>query len=126
MPGRLSGRPVTPYRFELAKSFNSLSLVLQSAGELRDAEEALGQAQGLYEKLVAEFPTVPEYRQELARSLNNRGPLLLDTDRRAANAWAGVMSGFTAVWTRSVTSSIDCRTFNSRSGHFTSSERARA
>ena len=44
----------------------------------------------------------------------------------AANALPGVMSGLTASLTPAVTSSIDCRTFSSRSGHFNSSSRVGA
>ncbi len=45
-------------------------------GELRNAEQDYDQAISIYQQLVADFPTGPEFRDELARSHHNRGILL--------------------------------------------------
>ena len=42
-------------------------------GRLKEAEAAYDQALALQKQLVADFPTRPEFRQELARSHNNLG-----------------------------------------------------
>jgi eukaryotic-like serine/threonine-protein kinase len=49
-------------------------------GRYDDAAIAYDQAIGLQEELVKEFPD-PEYRQDLAKSLNDRGELLRTSDR---------------------------------------------
>jgi tetratricopeptide (TPR) repeat protein len=50
-------------------------------GELKEAEQDYGQALRLQQQLAAEFPTRPEFRQQLAASHNNRGILLRATGR---------------------------------------------
>jgi len=50
-------------------------------GELQEAEKDYDQALSIYLQLVADFPSRPEFRQELARNHNNRGNLLSDTGR---------------------------------------------
>jgi serine/threonine protein kinase/predicted RNA polymerase sigma factor len=50
-------------------------------GEFREAEKDYGQAQRICQKLVAHFPSCPDFRQGLALSHNNRGILLRDTGR---------------------------------------------
>jgi tetratricopeptide (TPR) repeat protein len=47
-------------------------------GELSEAESDFGQALSIYQRLAAEFPSRPEFRQQLASSYNNRGNLLKD------------------------------------------------
>jgi serine/threonine protein kinase len=50
-------------------------------GALSEAEQDYSQALRLYQQLAADFPARPEFRQELARSHNNRGLLLYATGR---------------------------------------------
>jgi tetratricopeptide (TPR) repeat protein len=50
-------------------------------GELQQAEAAYGEALALRKQLAADFPSRPEFRQELARSHNNLGNLLSATGR---------------------------------------------
>jgi serine/threonine protein kinase len=50
-------------------------------GEPKEAEQDYNQAVSLYQQLAADFPPRPEFRQELAKSHNNRGNLLRDTGR---------------------------------------------
>ena len=45
-------------------------------GELKEAEAAYADALALHKQLAADFPTRPEFRQELAGSHNNLGILL--------------------------------------------------
>jgi tetratricopeptide (TPR) repeat protein len=56
-----------------------------SLGELQEAERDYDQALGIQQQLVADFPGRPEYRQDLAKSHNNRG-LLLYTLKRMVQA----------------------------------------
>jgi tetratricopeptide (TPR) repeat protein len=50
-------------------------------GELREAEKDYDQAVSIYKRLAADFPSRPEFRQELASSHHNRGALLQATGR---------------------------------------------
>jgi tetratricopeptide (TPR) repeat protein len=50
-------------------------------GELQEAEQDYDQAMSIYKELVADFPSRPEFRRELAGSHNNRGILLRTTGR---------------------------------------------
>jgi tetratricopeptide (TPR) repeat protein len=50
-------------------------------GELPEAERDFDQALRVQQQLVAEFPSRPQFRRELAASHNNRGNLLHDTGR---------------------------------------------
>src|SRR5262249_34280400 len=50
-------------------------------GELREAEQDYDQAVRIRERLAADFPTRPEFRQTLADSHNNRGMVRSDTGR---------------------------------------------
>jgi serine/threonine protein kinase len=50
-------------------------------GELKEAEEDHDAALGIQKQLAADFPTRPEFRQDLAYSHNNRGILLRATGR---------------------------------------------
>ena len=53
----------------------------RDTGRLKEAEAAYADALALQKQLAADFPTRPEFRQELARSHNNLGILLHDTGR---------------------------------------------
>jgi tetratricopeptide (TPR) repeat protein len=50
-------------------------------GELQEAEQDYDQALSIFKQLVADFPSRPEFGQELAKSLNSRGLLLSATGR---------------------------------------------
>jgi serine/threonine protein kinase len=50
-------------------------------GELKEAERDYDQALSIYGQLSVQFPSEPEFRRELANSLNNRGILLKITGR---------------------------------------------
>jgi tetratricopeptide (TPR) repeat protein len=52
-------------------------------GERSDAVRGYGVAIRLWEQLAADFPAVPEYRHELARSHHNQGLLLADLGKHA-------------------------------------------
>src|SRR5262249_38067604 len=63
-------------------------------GRAQEAEAAFGDALALYKKLATDFPTVPQYRQELATNHRNLGNLLADTGRaREAEAAYGEALG---------------------------------
>jgi serine/threonine protein kinase len=51
-------------------------------GEFQAAEEAYDQALSMLQRLAADFPSRPEFRQGVAKSHNNRGILLCGTGRR--------------------------------------------
>src|SRR5262245_66148760 len=53
----------------------------QRTSRLEEAEKAHDQALGIRQQLAADFPSRPEFRQELASSHNNRGILLYTTGR---------------------------------------------
>jgi serine/threonine protein kinase/tetratricopeptide (TPR) repeat protein len=86
--------------FARASGVGEHSLAIRAEGALRVAslrrklgqrdsavQELSRQAIDLYEKLAADFPTVPEYRKGLARSHHNLGELLQDLRKhRAAEA----------------------------------------
>jgi tetratricopeptide (TPR) repeat protein len=65
-------------------SHHNLGNVLAVRGQQPAAERAFRRALDLYEQLVAEFPAVPEYRNELASSHDGLGNLLADLGQRAA------------------------------------------
>ncbi len=50
-------------------------------GEFQEAEEDYDQALGIQKELAADFPSRPEFRQDLAKSYNNRGFLMYHTGR---------------------------------------------
>jgi serine/threonine protein kinase/tetratricopeptide (TPR) repeat protein len=76
--------PTVPqYRLELAKSHNSLGILLKDLGQHAEAEAAWRHALAIQEKLAADYPAVPRYRLDLASSHNNLGTLLADLDQRA-------------------------------------------
>jgi tetratricopeptide (TPR) repeat protein len=61
----------------LARIHNHLGAIFTQLEQLREAEPHLRGALKIHEQLAAEFPTVPEYRGDLAMTHNNLG-LLLD------------------------------------------------
>jgi tetratricopeptide (TPR) repeat protein len=55
--------------------------LLYNTGRLKEAEAAYQDALAVFKQLAADFPTRPEFRQELARNQNNLGNLLYNTGR---------------------------------------------
>jgi tetratricopeptide (TPR) repeat protein len=72
-----------------AEGLARVGLMRHRLGELQEAEAAWRDDLALFKQLVTEFPTRPEFRQELAMSHLNLGVLLLDTGRlqEAEAAW---------------------------------------
>ena len=60
-----------------------VGLMRYRLGDLKEAEAAFRDALALQKQLAAEFPTRPDFRQELALCYNNLGNLLSDTGRLA-------------------------------------------
>jgi serine/threonine protein kinase/tetratricopeptide (TPR) repeat protein len=69
---------------ERGRAYWRLALVRSEMGEKEAALKDYERAQTIFGQLVANFPAVPEYRKELARSLNNLGLLLRDLGQRSA------------------------------------------
>ncbi len=65
-------------------SHNNLGVLLKGLGQGAAAEEQYRKALAIQEKLAADFPAVPDYRQDLALSHNNLGDLLAGLGQRAA------------------------------------------
>jgi len=64
-----------------AEGLARVGIMRYRLGEMKEAEAAMVDALALQAKLAADFPSRPEFRHELARSHNNRGLVLLDTNR---------------------------------------------
>ncbi|GIW85193.1 MAG: hypothetical protein KatS3mg107_0853 [Gemmataceae bacterium] len=64
-----------------AEGYFRVGLMRYRLGDLEEAEEAFRASLELRDRLAADFPSQPEYRQELAASHNNLGFLLADTGR---------------------------------------------
>jgi eukaryotic-like serine/threonine-protein kinase len=81
------------FRHGLAKSYNSLGLLLKANGRPKEAEMAYTDALALLKPLVADFSSRPEFRQDLATIYNNLGILLNDTNRpiEAAKAYTDAL-----------------------------------
>jgi serine/threonine protein kinase len=58
-----------------------VGVMRSTLGELQEAEKVFDQALSIYQRLAADFPTRPEYRQYLAKSHNSRGYLRSVTGR---------------------------------------------
>ena len=56
-----------------------VGLMRYRLGDLKEAEAAFRDALAIQKQLVAEFPTRPDFRQELARTYGNLGVLLRET-----------------------------------------------
>jgi serine/threonine-protein kinase len=72
------------YRVELGTSYTKLANLLRLLGRVNGpegAESAYRSALVIQQKLVADFPNMPDYRQELALTYNNLGNLLKDIGR---------------------------------------------
>ncbi len=64
-----------------ARAYRGLAFVRQEMGETDAALADYEQMQAILEKLVADFPTVPHYRHELAASHNGMGVVQRDLGR---------------------------------------------
>jgi serine/threonine protein kinase/Flp pilus assembly protein TadD len=64
-------------RLQAALAYTRVALIQNKMGELAKAENACNQGIALLEKLVAEFPSEPRYREALAEGLGGRGSLLI-------------------------------------------------
>ena len=74
-------------RRDLAKALRRVGSISRDTGSWRDALAAYSQAAELYQKLSAEEPTVPAYRNELATIYNQIGVLHYNSgDKSAAQA----------------------------------------
>jgi tetratricopeptide (TPR) repeat protein len=69
-------------RFRTAQAAYRVGLIESRLGRKAEGEAAFRQARDGYEKLAADFSTVPEYRRELAISHNNLGAQLADLGKR--------------------------------------------
>jgi tetratricopeptide (TPR) repeat protein/tRNA A-37 threonylcarbamoyl transferase component Bud32 len=58
-----------------------VGVIRDTLGELKEAKRDYDQAVSIQKQLAADFPTRADYRQDLGRSLNNRGILLRSTGR---------------------------------------------
>jgi tetratricopeptide (TPR) repeat protein len=65
----------------LAHSHNNRANLLKDTGRPKEAEKDYDQALSIYQQLAADFPSRPEFRQDLARCHNSRGLLLKNTGR---------------------------------------------
>jgi tetratricopeptide (TPR) repeat protein len=75
-------------------SYNNLGVLLKDTGKLQEAETACTNALAIHKQLVADFPSRPEFRQELAGGYNNLGILLSHTDKlqEAAAAYIAALA----------------------------------
>ena len=71
-----AGEEVPQLRRLLARSHNSLGLLLTHLGKRPEAEEQYRKALAIREKLAAEFPAVPQYQVDLGGSYCNLGRLV--------------------------------------------------
>jgi tetratricopeptide (TPR) repeat protein len=69
---------VPGYRRDLAVGNINLGLLLAQTGRFKDAEDTYRDAVVIYERLAADFPSVPDYHNELAATLVNFADLLHD------------------------------------------------
>ena len=74
-------------RNDLALAEDALGQLLMELGETRLAEEGFRRALQSLERLVAEFPTVPRFREALAKASNSLG-MIEQADGRSADSEA--------------------------------------
>jgi serine/threonine protein kinase/tetratricopeptide (TPR) repeat protein len=65
-----------------AQAWNNLGVLYRSSGRTDEAEKAARKALAAKEELVDRFPSVPQFRLELAQSWSNLGVVLHKTTRR--------------------------------------------
>jgi tetratricopeptide (TPR) repeat protein len=64
-----------------AQAWNNLGTMHNGANHLAEAEQAFREALAIKEKLADTFPSIPQYRYELAASLSNLGAVLTSVNR---------------------------------------------
>src|SRR5207247_1938765 len=69
---------------ERGEAYHYLARVRTELGETEAALKDYERMQAIFARLVADFPSVPAYRQKLAMSYNNLGNLLKDLGQRPA------------------------------------------
>jgi tetratricopeptide (TPR) repeat protein len=74
-----------PLNFQKTRShsWNNLGMVRREQERLPEAEQAYRAALAIKERLAEKFPSVTQYRMDLAASLNNLGALLTSLKRAA-------------------------------------------
>jgi serine/threonine protein kinase/tetratricopeptide (TPR) repeat protein len=77
-----AGAPSLKLQQLRARALNNLATIHREMGRPADAEKAARAALAIKEFLADTFPSVPEYRHELARSFNTLGNLLHSLTRR--------------------------------------------
>jgi tetratricopeptide (TPR) repeat protein len=77
-------------RLETARAWARVAIIHGQLGQLDQTEKDLREAVALLEKLAAEFPSVPDYRTELAASYYSLGHLLTFSLGRHAEAQSAV------------------------------------
>jgi tetratricopeptide (TPR) repeat protein len=70
-----------PERSREARTYDRLGRLNQFLGRFPESETAFRRAVALYQRLAADFPNRPEFRQELASSQNRLGRLLSENAR---------------------------------------------
>ena len=70
-------------RARVARAVTRVGLIEERIGRKGESADALRQAGEAYERLVADFPAVPDYRSGLAGSHTNLGILLADLGKQA-------------------------------------------
>jgi tetratricopeptide (TPR) repeat protein len=70
-------------RLRMVQAAERVGRIEGRLGRNKEAVEAFSQASAAASKLVADFPTVPNYRQELARSHNNLALMLVSQGHQA-------------------------------------------
>jgi serine/threonine protein kinase len=90
----LEGAVTEQERSRQARAYFRMGRLNQILGRSQDGENAYRRAVALGQQLAADFPTLPEYRQELALSHNSLGALLGSTDRltEAESAFADALA----------------------------------
>jgi serine/threonine protein kinase len=73
-------------RTRQARAYHRMGRLNQILGRSKDSENAYRRAVSLFQQLAADFPTRPEFRQELASSHNTLGALLLRATARLTEA----------------------------------------
>ncbi len=68
-------------RFVRADGRSRVGNIRRRLGELKEAEQDLGQAMSMYKELAADFPGRPDFRKELAATHRLRGLLLVQLGR---------------------------------------------
>ncbi|WZO96595.1 serine/threonine-protein kinase [Isosphaeraceae bacterium EP7] len=68
-------------RWRLARSYGNVAFTSSSLGKTNEAHDALREAYERFERLVTEYPTVVDYRNELAGILTDRAAVSQDEGR---------------------------------------------